>query len=86
MRILMCLALLAFAGCSSLDDVEKVLPVHAVIGACDTCGSSGACTPCCHACAVELCYGTCRRYPPDCGMCEENAYWDCFQQNCSERE
>ncbi len=88
LRFAICLVVLAFAGCSSLDNVDKVLPASAVMSVCDSCGQSGggACTSCCTACAIELCYNTCQRHPPDCDMCEENAYWDCYQYRCMQQD
>ncbi len=85
MRMLACLVVL-LAGCSAFDGVEKLIPASAVISPCDICDAPGVlCTPCCSACAIELCGEICRRYPPDCEMCEENAYWDCYYQMCTHR-
>ncbi len=84
------LCVLFASGCGTLPlwPVDKPpVPSQAVISPCDICDAPGVlCTPCCTACAIEMCDETCRRHRPDCEMCEENAYWDCYYQMCTHRQ
>ncbi len=86
--IAVCVFFLSGCGTEPLSLPSKdPTPSSAIISSCDICGSDGVlCTPCCSNCATEVCYTTCRRWPADCGMCEEYAYWDCFMGSCVEQE
>jgi hypothetical protein len=75
----------------NVSDADRVPvdpdPDEEAIGACETCSSPDIhCTPCCHACKLERCYDTCRDWPRDCDLCEEDAYWDCVMYECRDQE
>lgn len=86
MRLYLCALMLCVAGCGSFANLDKVVPQSAVIGSCEICMVVPQCSQCCHACAAEQCYDHCAKWPQDCDLCEEGAYWDCVRWNCGKQE